>query len=118
MEEGCAACGPVRREPLGAQRRHHAGQDIARARRRQNGIAGGIDRDRSIAGADQAVPPLQERRSSRGQATDGGKPVGALKDAAQMQALAEALVVAGLSDDDVRKIFARNALRVLYWGMD
>ena len=49
---------------------------------------------------------------------DGGKPVGALKDAAQMQALAEALVVAGLSDDDVRKIFARNALRVLYWGMD
>jgi membrane dipeptidase len=48
---------------------------------------------------------------------DGGKPVGALKDAGQLQALAESLVSAGLSESDVRKIMAQNAVRILYWGM-
>lgn len=46
---------------------------------------------------------------------DGGSPVGALGDASEMQGLAKALIDAGLSDADVRKIFGRNALRVLTW---
>jgi len=49
---------------------------------------------------------------------DGGTPVGALKDVGEIQALAKALVDAGFDDADVRKIFALNALRVLYWGTE
>ena len=44
---------------------------------------------------------------------DGGRPVSALKDASQMQALGEALIAAGLDDEEVRKIFGGNALRIL-----
>ena len=46
---------------------------------------------------------------------DGGTPIGVLKDAAQMPALAEALVASGMTEVDVRKIFGGNALRILYW---
>lgn len=46
---------------------------------------------------------------------DGGRPVGALKDAGKMQELAQALLDAGLEDAGVRKIFGGNALRVLAW---
>ncbi len=49
---------------------------------------------------------------------DGGNPVHALEDASKLQALAKELVTAGLSEADVRKIFAKNALRVLLWGLD
>lgn len=48
---------------------------------------------------------------------DGGNPVSALGDAGRMQELAKELVKAGLSDADVRKIFGKNALRVLTWGL-
>ncbi|MEM1034139.1 MAG: membrane dipeptidase [Myxococcota bacterium] len=47
---------------------------------------------------------------------DGGNPVGPLSDASQMPALARALLDAGYSPTDVRKIFGGNALRVLEWG--
>jgi membrane dipeptidase len=46
---------------------------------------------------------------------DGGTPVKAVGDAGGMQDLAKALLDAGLSDSDVRKIFAANALRILAW---
>ena len=48
---------------------------------------------------------------------DGGTPVSALGDAGVMQDLAQSLLKAGLSDADVRKVFARNAFRVLTWGL-
>jgi membrane dipeptidase len=48
---------------------------------------------------------------------DGGNPVRDLRDAGRMQDLAKALVEAGLTDADVRKIFGSNALRVLTWGL-
>ncbi len=48
---------------------------------------------------------------------DGGRPVYALRDASHMQKLAKALQKNGLSDEDIRKIFSRNALRVLSWGL-
>ncbi len=46
---------------------------------------------------------------------DGGSPVSALSDASKLPKLAEALQKAGMSEADVRKIFAKNALRVLSW---
>jgi membrane dipeptidase len=46
---------------------------------------------------------------------EGATPIKAVSDASKMPELAAALVKAGLSDADVRKIFARNALRVLNW---
>jgi membrane dipeptidase len=49
---------------------------------------------------------------------DGGNPVAALEDASRLPALAEALLASGMSDGDVRKIFALNALRVLSWRPD
>ncbi len=48
---------------------------------------------------------------------DGGTAVRAVADAGELPALAEALLAAGMSDQDVRKIFARNALRILYWKL-
>lgn len=48
---------------------------------------------------------------------DGGDPVRALGDAGRMQELAKELVKAGLAEADVRKIFGKNALRVLTWGL-
>ena len=46
---------------------------------------------------------------------EGGSATEAIKDASKLPALAEALKKAGFSDVDVRKIFAKNALRVLAW---
>jgi membrane dipeptidase len=44
---------------------------------------------------------------------DGGTPV--IKDASGMQALAQALLADGMTDADVRKVFAGNAVRMLAW---
>ena len=44
---------------------------------------------------------------------DGGDAVSGLEDAGKLQELAAALRKAGLADGDIRKIFAKNALRVL-----
>jgi len=49
---------------------------------------------------------------------DGGRPVTPLRNASKLPDLAIALQKAGMSDQDIRKIFAKNVLRVLYWGMD
>jgi membrane dipeptidase len=46
---------------------------------------------------------------------DGGEPIHELEDASHMPALAEALRAKGLGEDDVRKVFHRNALRMLGW---
>lgn len=46
---------------------------------------------------------------------DGGKPVRGLQDASRWPALAEELKKRGMSEDDIRKVFSRNALRVLGW---
>ncbi|HZO14758.1 MAG TPA: membrane dipeptidase [Polyangiaceae bacterium] len=46
---------------------------------------------------------------------DGGTPVGAIEHAGKFPALAAALREAGFSDPDIRKIFAKNALRILRW---
>ena len=46
---------------------------------------------------------------------DGGNPSAAIADAAALPKLAAALRLAGMTDDDVRKVFARNALRILNW---
>ena len=46
---------------------------------------------------------------------DGGEPLHDLEDASHMPALAEALRAKGLGEDDVRKVFHRNALRMLGW---
>jgi membrane dipeptidase len=46
---------------------------------------------------------------------DGGSPVKGLEDSSRWPALAEELRKRGLSDGDVRKMFSRNALRVLRW---
>ena len=43
---------------------------------------------------------------------DGGKPVKGLEDASRLPDLAAALLEAGLSRADVRKVFSENALRV------
>lgn len=48
---------------------------------------------------------------------DGGRPVPPVKDASKMPDLAKALLEAGYSEADVRKIFGGNARRVLYWGL-
>ena len=47
---------------------------------------------------------------------DGGTPVRALRNAGQLPKLAKAMQEAGMSDQDVRKIFAKNALRMLSWS--
>jgi membrane dipeptidase len=47
---------------------------------------------------------------------EGATPAGSLDDATKLPELAEALAKAGMSDADVRKIFAKNALRVLSWS--
>ncbi len=49
---------------------------------------------------------------------DGGTPVTPLRDASKLPDLAAALLKAGMSDQDIRKIFATNVLRILYWGLD
>jgi membrane dipeptidase len=49
---------------------------------------------------------------------DGGNPIKGLEDASRLPALAEALRERGLSQADVRKVFSRNALRVLGWRKD
>jgi membrane dipeptidase len=46
---------------------------------------------------------------------EGGTPPTGLRDASQMPELATALLRAGMSEDEVRKVFATNALRVLKW---
>ena len=46
---------------------------------------------------------------------DGGKPVPILGDASKLPELAEALRRDGMSDEEIRKIFGKNALRILYW---
>jgi membrane dipeptidase len=46
---------------------------------------------------------------------DGGRPVAPVSDASELPDLAEALVEDGLKPEDVRKIFGKNALRILYW---
>jgi membrane dipeptidase len=46
---------------------------------------------------------------------DGGLPVSALKDAAQLPKLADALRQRGLSDQEIGQLFHGNALRVLGW---
>jgi membrane dipeptidase len=46
---------------------------------------------------------------------DGGQPVHDLEDASRLPALADALRASGLAEDDVRKVFHRNALRILGW---
>jgi membrane dipeptidase len=46
---------------------------------------------------------------------EGGTATGAIEDASKLPQLAEALQKAGLSEADLRAIYARNALRVLAW---
>lgn len=46
---------------------------------------------------------------------DGGTPPSGLADASTLPSLASALVAAGMTEADVRKIMATNALRVLEW---
>lgn len=46
---------------------------------------------------------------------EGGAATAALKDASRLPVLAKALQKAGMSDADVRKIFAKNVVRVLAW---
>lgn len=48
---------------------------------------------------------------------DGGNPVPVVDDAAKLPALAEALRKEGFDDEDIRKVFGKNALRILYWKM-
>lgn len=47
---------------------------------------------------------------------DGGDPVPELADAGKIQALAKALRDAGLSNEDVHKIFSENVKRVMGWA--
>ncbi|MBM4360234.1 MAG: membrane dipeptidase [Deltaproteobacteria bacterium] len=46
---------------------------------------------------------------------EGGTPPSGLRDASRMPELAKALIKARMSESDVRKIFATNALRILKW---
>ncbi|MEM9696140.1 MAG: membrane dipeptidase, partial [Myxococcota bacterium] len=48
---------------------------------------------------------------------DGGTPVYALRNASKFPTLARALRKEGFEEEDVRKIFGKNARRILYWGV-
>ncbi|MFO0551063.1 MAG: membrane dipeptidase [Polyangiaceae bacterium] len=49
---------------------------------------------------------------------DGGTPVEGLETGGKMQALADALREAGLSEADIHKIFSENVKRVIQWAKD
>lgn len=49
---------------------------------------------------------------------EGGEPAAGLENAGRVQALAQALRKAGVSEADVQKIFSENAKRVIQWSID
>ncbi len=49
---------------------------------------------------------------------DGGTPVEGLETGGKMQAFADALLEAGLSEADIHKIFSENVKRVIQWAKD